>query len=198
MFYPTSQKALPSHIDEWKNRIPATTTQKLRMTGFGGVSDSNYASNFEQTLFDHSNGVPVRALNTSHIEKITVYSIATGVTGIEINYQGQRSPRKIGKCVGDSPETKEFPSNDPITGVVIETAKHKGIAGVVKLTFKTRANAAHEFECKNVKKAELEANSDDKFPATVDDSWSLRGLWGSTAENNEIIARLGAIFEHDP
>lgn len=168
------------------------------MTGFGGVSDTNYAKKFEQTLFEDFNGVPVRAPNTSHIEKITVYSIATGVTGIEIKYQGQKSPRTIGKCKGDGPETKDFPSNDPITGVIVETAKHKGVAGVVKLTFKTRANTAHEFDCKNVKKADLEANSDDSFPATVDNSWSLRGLWGSTADDDEVIARLGAIFEHDP
>lgn len=198
-FYLTSEKALPKAANEWKDKLPADITQKLRMTSHGGENDTKVSDKFAQFLFQNTNGVTTRSPNTTRLEYIKVYSSAECVTGIDMKYVGQ-SAVQAGTIQGQG-EAAELASNDPVTEVVIESAKYKGQeanhAVILGITLKTRGGTLHALGRKDANKDKLAGYNSHiaKGPTT---SWGLLGFWVSPADNaNEGFARLGAFFAQD-
>jgi hypothetical protein len=169
------------------------------MTGYGGENDTKVSDRFVQTLFQNTNGVTTRSPVTTRLEYIKVYSSAECVTGIDMKYVGLPAVL-VGKNQGQG-EVAELVSNDPVTEVVIQSAKYKGQeanhAVILGITLKTRGGASHTFGRKDANKDKLAGYSSyiAKGPTT---SWGLLGFWVSLADNaDEGFARLGAFFAQD-
>lgn len=169
------------------------------MTGYGGENDNKVFDKFTQFLFQNTNGVTTRSPNTTRLEYIKVYSSPECVTGIEMKYAGQ-SALQTGKIQGQG-EAAELVSNDPVTEVVIESAKYKGQeanhAVILGITLRTRGGASYALGRKDANKTKLAGYSSYIAKGSTT-SWGLLGFWVSPADNaDEGFARLGAFFAQD-